>query len=314
MSIRWGFLGAGWIATKALAPAVHNASNATLYAVASQDLKRSSDLGPVKVHATYQELLADPMVDAVYISLTNDVHCEWSIKALNAGKHVLCEKPLAMDSTQVESMIEAATANQRLLVEAVSTRWHPRFIRMVEVIKSGSLGEIQGFDSAFTFPALLEGNYRQDLKKGGGSLFDVGPYLIHSLIAFFGEAMKFELTSVIRNRGESGIDLTTNFDAFINSSIHAKGETSFEKPEMQNLQLSGSLASMNTVGEDAFTSWNTPSALAIGDSVEKFEAVDAYQLMIEDFSSQIRGDDGWLLPQAQSLQAMVILDQLRLAQ
>ena len=313
MSIRWGFLGAGWIATKALAPAVHNASNAALYAVASQDLKRSSALGPVKVHATYEELLADPMVDAVYISLTNDVHCEWSIKALNAGKHVLCEKPLAMDTNQVKSMIQAATANQRFLVEAVWTRWHPRFVRMTEVIKSGSLGEIHQFDSAFTFPGSLEGNYRQDIKKGGGSLFDVGPYVIHSLIAFFGEQMDFGLTSITRNLGETGIDLTTNFDALINSSIQAIGETSFEKSEMQKLHVRGSLAAMNCLANDAFTAWNAPSALAIGDFVENFEAVDAYQLMIEDFSSQIKGDDGWVLPPSQSLRAMTILDQLRLA-
>ena len=313
MSIRWGFLGAGWIATKAIAPAVHNASNAILYAVASQDLKRSSDLGPVKVHATYEELLADPMVDAVYISLTNDVHCEWSIKALNAGKHVLCEKPLAMDADQVDSMIQAATANQCLLVEAVWTRWHPRFKRMTELIKSGSLGEIQGFNSAFTFPAYIEGNYRQDLKKGGGSLFDVGPYVIHSLIAFLGEQMKFELMSITRNRSETGIDLTTNFDALINSSIQAKGETSFEKQEMQKLEISGSLASMQCVGNEAFTSWHALSALQIGDSLENFEAVDAYQLMIEEFGSRIKGENGWVVPLEDSRLAMAILDQLRLA-
>jgi len=312
MSIRWGFLGAGWIATKALAPAVHNASNATLYAVASRDSQRSADLNPTKVYSSYEELLSDPLVDAVYISLTNDVHCEWSIKALNAGKHVLCEKPLAMDANQVESMIQAASANQRLLVEAVWTRWHPRFKRMTEVIKSGSLGEIQGFNSAFTFPASLVGNYRQDLKKGGGSLFDVGPYVIHSLIAFFGEQMKFELTSIARNCGETGIDLTTNFEGLVNGSTLITGETSFEKDESQVLQVNGSTGSIYCPGNDTFTSWRTTSSLQVGNSIENFEPLDAYQLMIEEFGSHIKDQGGWVVPLQDSLRAMSILDQLRL--
>jgi predicted dehydrogenase len=312
MSIRWGFLGAGWIATKALAPAVHNASNATLYAVASRDSQRSADLNPTKVYSSYEELLSDPLVDAVYISLTNDVHCEWSIKALNAGKHVLCEKPLAMDANQVESMIQAASANQRLLVEAVWTRWHPRFKRMTEVIKLGSLGEIQGFNSAFTFPASLVGNYRQDLKKGGGSLFDVGPYVIHSLIAFFGEQMKFELTSIARNCGETGIDLTTNFEGLVNGSTLITGETSFEKDESQVLKVNGSTGSIYCPGNDTFTSWRATSSLQVGNSIENFEPLDAYQLMIEEFGSHIKDEGGWVVPLQDSLRAMSILDQLRL--
>ncbi|MEY4233016.1 MAG: hypothetical protein RL144_1216, partial [Actinomycetota bacterium] len=114
MSIRWGFLGAGYIATNALAPAVHAAKSATLQAVASRDVIRSQSLEPVRVHSTYQDLLDDPDIDAVYISLANHQHCEWSIKALNAGKHVLCEKPIAMNASEARLMADAAEANDRL--------------------------------------------------------------------------------------------------------------------------------------------------------------------------------------------------------
>jgi D-xylose 1-dehydrogenase (NADP+, D-xylono-1,5-lactone-forming) len=183
MSIRWGFLGAGSIATKALRPAVFAAQNATLYAVASRDVARSQSLEPEKIHTSYEDLLNDPDVDAVYISLANDQHCNWSIKALNAGKHVLCEKPIAMNANEARSMADAAKANDRLLVEAVWTRWHPRFIRMVELVRNGAIGEIQSIDSSFTFPGSLEGNYRLIPEMGGGSLFDVGPYPLHAFSA-----------------------------------------------------------------------------------------------------------------------------------
>ena len=89
--MRWGLIGAGWIATKAIAPAMHMAGNAIVQAVASRDARRSEALNPVTVHESYSALLEDPSVDAVYISLPNNLHCEWTIKALKAGKHVLCE-------------------------------------------------------------------------------------------------------------------------------------------------------------------------------------------------------------------------------
>jgi predicted dehydrogenase len=117
--INWGFLGAGWIASKALAPAVHSAKNATLYAVASQDRSRSEKLSPKQIHNSYEDLLADPEIDAVYINLANHQHFDWTLAALAAGKHVLCEKPLALNYVQAQMMAEAAAKNDRLLVEAV---------------------------------------------------------------------------------------------------------------------------------------------------------------------------------------------------
>ena len=311
MSTRWGFLGAGWIAAKALAPAVHNAKNATLYAVASRDLKRATDLNPERVYATYEELLADPKIDAVYISLTNDVHCEWSAKALNAGKHVLCEKPLAMDSFQVQLMADAAITKDRLLVEAVWTRWHPRFVRMVDLVSE--VGDLISIDTAFTFPGSLAGNYRLDPTKGGGSLFDVGPYLAHAVVAITDEQHDLQIISLSRNMSSTGVDLTTSFEVLLKNKLKVTGLTSFEKPETQNLKITGSQTTIEFLGNDAFTSWNSPSSLRIGDRIENFAPVDPYQLMVENFSARINGEESWLLPIAQSMQAMSILDQLRLA-
>jgi D-xylose 1-dehydrogenase (NADP+, D-xylono-1,5-lactone-forming) len=312
MSIRWGFLGAGYIATKALTPAVHAAKNATLQAVASRDVIRSQSLEPVKVHSTYQDLLDDPDIDAVYISLANHQHCEWSIKALQAGKHVLCEKPIAMDANEARLMAEAAKNNNRMLVEAVWTRWHPRFIRMVELVQSGAIGEIKAIDASFTFPGSLEGNYRLAPEMGGGSLFDVGPYPLHAWSALTQGNLKMKINSIQRNTGPTGVDMTTRIDATLNGSITVNALTSFERDEEQQLLVTGSLSSIENIGNDAFTSLRNPSVLKVGESLENFAPVDPYQLMVENFGAQVKGEASWILPVEETIRVMEILDEIAL--
>ena len=173
MTVNWGFLGAGFVASRGLAPAVHASRGADLYAVASRDEQRSATLEPQKVHASYDELLADERVDAVYISLSNSQHIEWVTKSLEAGKHVLCEKPLGLNAVETAAMFDVATRNRRLLIEAVWGRWHPRFARIVDLVTTGSIGEIQHIETAFTFTSEMTDNYRLSPSMGGGALLDV---------------------------------------------------------------------------------------------------------------------------------------------
>ncbi|MSZ55189.1 MAG: gfo/Idh/MocA family oxidoreductase, partial [Actinobacteria bacterium] len=126
MTVNWGFLGAGFVASRGLAPAVHAATGAHLYSVASRDAARSATLEPEMVHQSYSALLEDNRIDVVYISLSNSQHLEWVTKALQAGKHVVCEKPLGMNAMETRSMFDCAAQNGRLLIEAVWGRWHPR--------------------------------------------------------------------------------------------------------------------------------------------------------------------------------------------
>jgi predicted dehydrogenase len=281
-----------------------------LQAVASRDAIRSQSLEPVKVHSTYQDLLDDPDIDAVYISLANHQHCEWSIKALRAGKHVLCEKPIAMNANEARSMADAAQANDRLLVEAVWTRWHPRFIRMIELVRSGAIGEIKSIDSSFTFPGSLEGNYRLIPEMGGGSLFDVGPYPLHAFSALTQGNLKMTLNSVERNTAPTGVDMTTRLDATINNSISAHALTSFEREEEQKLVVTGSLATIENLGNDAFTSLRNLSILKVGDATEKFAPVDPYQLMVENFGARLLGEPSWILPMNETIHVMQVLDEI----
>ena len=317
MIIRWGFLGASWVAKTALVPAVKNATNATLQAVASRNPERSAAFEPTTVHNSYDELLADSNVDAVYISLANHLHCEWVIKALNAGKHVLCEKPLATTSAQARLMAAAADANDRVLVEAVWTRWHPRFSRMVEIVRGGELGELRSIESAFTFPGNFVDNYRTTPEFGGGSLLDVGPYQVHTWVALRGIDSQFNVLELDRNIGPTGIDMTTQVTGHLSSAESARTEVralaSFERPEQQRLVVTGSLKQLECVGNEAFTSWNSASALRIGDRQEDFAPIDPFQVMLQDFGSRVSGESGWLPELSESIRVMEILDQIRLA-
>jgi predicted dehydrogenase len=310
-TIRWGLIGAGWIATKAIAPAMHAQPNAVVQAVASSDPKRAKLLNPITIHQSYEALINDPLVDAVYISLPNHLHCQWSVKALNAGKHVLCEKPFAMNVSEVESMIKAARENDRLLVEAVSSRWHPRMIRLIDYVKAGIIGQVISIHSSFTFPASIEGNYRLTPAMGGGALFDVGVYPLHAITALVGDDASVEIKNYDVKVGPTGIDLTSRWQMQINNSITASGLASFEMPENQSLIVRGEKESIELIGAQAFTSWHSASTLRLGQKEEEFEAVDAYGLMIENFGKRIHDQESWVLPLETSLAVQKMISQLQ---
>lgn len=310
-TIHWGLLGAGWIATKAIAPAMHSADNAIVQAVASRDSKRAKALNPVTIHENYDALINDPLVDAVYISLPNHLHSEWSVKALNAGKHVLCEKPFAMNASEVEAMAKAAQENNRVLVEAVGSRWHPRVVRFVEYVLAGNIGDIISIDASFTFPASIEGNYRLSKVMGGGALFDVGIYPLHAIAALTNGSAHTVIESCETNIGPSGVDLTSKWKMRLNGSISATGLASFEEPENQSLVVRGTKETIEMVDRDAFTSWHSPSSLKIGERIEEFEPCDSYKLMIENFGRRVHGEESWVLPIETSLWVQKSLDLLR---
>ena len=291
-----------------MAPAVHATSNASLYAVASRDQDRSATLEPQVVHRSYQDLINDPMVDAVYISLTNAQHKEWVLAALNAGKHVLCEKPLAMNASEVGTMLDAATRNNRLLVEAVWTRWQPRMQRMAQIVKSGELGEVTGISSAFTFQGDLTNNYRLDPSLGSGALLDVGVYQAHLWLMLLNEDVSFSIESVERTMGDTGVDLTTRAQLQLNNSVTAHLVSSFDLPPQQHIEVTGTTATMRTGEGEAFTLWKQPSTLLIGETAEHFEADDAFALMVHGVSVAIEAGKPTIFPAASSLRAAEITD------
>jgi len=311
MSVNWGFIGAGVVATKALAPAVRSARNANLYAVASRDISRALNLSPSCVYDNYDELINDPKVEAIYISLPNNVHASIASRALMAGKAVLCEKPLTMNYQESEELVKVSKASSSLLVEAIWFRWHPRLIKACQQIAAGVIGEITQIDAAFTYVNNNKGNYRFDPALGGGALLDLGPYPLHLIASLFGSEARVELLTVNQDIGPSGVDLVTTGSALINGSVRFNFNLSFVGQLSQEISISGSKGKIKFLEGQAFTNWNEPSTLLVNDEIYSFESVDAYQLMVEAVSDVILGKPAWIPPHSESLFVMGLIDQIK---
>ncbi|HMC68140.1 MAG TPA: Gfo/Idh/MocA family oxidoreductase, partial [Mycobacteriales bacterium] len=252
MTVRWGFLGAGFIARQALAPAVHSADGVVLQAVAARDLDRARGLEPAgAVYTSYDALLLDDDVDAVYISLTNDVHAQWAIAAMRAGKHVLCEKPLAMNAAQVRDMTAVAAETGSLLVEASWYRWHPRVRRAQAELAAGRIGRVRHVTAGFTFDGKLTGNYRLEVGRGGGALYDVGCYAVSAALWAFGSAPR-EVTAR-QQLGPSGVDLVTEAVLEFEGG-EAEIRAGITEPPHQWLVITGDQGEIE-FRDAAYTSW-----------------------------------------------------------
>ena len=331
--IRWGFLGAGFVATQALAPAVHAASGASLQAVAARSRDRAAALGPVTAYDDYAAVLADPLVDAVYISLTNEQHLPWAVAAMRAGKAVLCEKPLALTAAEVLELTAVSAQTGQLLVEASWYRWHPRVLLAQATL--AQIGPVQHVCAGFTFAGELAGNYRLDPQRGGGALYDVGCYAVSACLWAVGRGLPDAVTAqaVI---GPSGVDLATqlllDWDGATAGGVTAGGvtaggvtaggvtaggvtaevQTGIDREQGQWLVITGAEGVLE-LRDAPYTAWkNDVTQLWISDGRSTrrvgVPATDAYQLMVENISSVLAGGAGWVLPLAESSQTAAVLD------
>lgn len=304
MTVRWGFVGAGWIARAALAPAVHAADGAVLQAVAARDPARAAALGPVgRVYDDYAGVVSDPSVDAVYVALHNDAHLPWVLAALAAGKHVLCEKPLGMSATEVEQMVAAAEAADRLLVEATWSRWHPRTRRAQALLRSGALGTVRTVDAGFVFDGVAPDNYRLRPEHGGGALYDLGAYALGAPLWVVPDEEPV-VVSAHADLAPTGVDLTMVATLQMGGAT-ASVRCSVAEADRQWIVVEGDGGRL-VLADPAFTSrWQT-STMSVrdvaGERVEEFGPVDPYQVMVEEVGRALRGDAGaWILPLTESL-------------
>lgn len=310
MALRWGVLGAGWIVQTATAQAIHSAPSARLAAVASRDIERAKSVEPERAYETYEDLIADDSIDAVYIALANDQHAPWIHHAIDAGKHVLCEKPLTLSADETRSAFEAADAAGVLLVEAAWSMWHPRMQRIVELSSTGAIGEIDEFLGTFTFDGVPEGNYRLDPRLGGGALFDIGVYPLHALVGCLPHLPDFR-PNVQRVLGGLGVDLTTKARLESPDGRRASLVASFAMPESQRLYVRGQGAEIRVPDDQAFTTWKVATSLRVADTVEEFAPTDAYRDMFEAVSGRILGRSDWVLSASASTRVAAFVDALR---
>jgi predicted dehydrogenase len=208
--LRWGVLSTASIAREKVIPGIQRADRCRVVAIASRDGFRAAEvareMGIPTAHGSYESLLADKNVDAVYIPLPNHLHAEWAIAAARAGKHVLCEKPLALTSADAERMVEVADGEGVRLMEAFMYRLHPSWVAVRELVASGRIGRLVAVQSWFSYFNDDPANIRNIRAAGGGALYDIGCYNVNlSRMLFEGEPTRVE-ASLIRDP-ESGVDL-----------------------------------------------------------------------------------------------------------
>ncbi|MEO8251921.1 MAG: Gfo/Idh/MocA family oxidoreductase, partial [Chloroflexota bacterium] len=190
--LRWGILGTAGIAREKVIPGIQGADRCRIVAIASRNAARASEVareaGIPTAHGSYEALLADPNVDAVYIPLPNHLHAEWSIAAARAGKHVMCEKPLALTAADAERMIEVAERQGVRLMEAFMYRLHPSWVAVRELVASRRIGRLMAVQSWFSYFNDDPANIRNIRAFGGGALYDIGCYCVNlSRMLFAGE-------------------------------------------------------------------------------------------------------------------------------
>jgi D-xylose 1-dehydrogenase (NADP+, D-xylono-1,5-lactone-forming) len=280
-------LGAAWIADRAVLPAIKASSNGRLVAIASRDEERARELasryGIARVSATYEAVLADPEVDAVYIPLVNTLHKEWSLRAFAAGKHVLCEKPLGMNAGEAEDMAAAAGAAGVHLMEAFMYRFQPRTRAFVE-----GLRDPMHLHATFGFSIDDKANYRLNPTLGGGALLDVGCYTVSVARWIFGEP-----DDVCARARIDGVDMTVHGLLHFPGGQTASVWASFESPEEQELTV---------VGKDARHRLEQPFS---------HMEPDPYRLMVESFGDSVINDRPVAIPLSDSIANMGVLDAMK---
>ena len=211
--LRWGVMSTADIALKKVIPGMRRAGRTAVVAIASRDEPRAraaaTELGIPRAHGSYEALLADPEVDAVYIPLPNHLHAEWTIAAVRAGKHVLCEKPLAMTSADAERMVRAAQDAGVHLMEAFMYRHHPSWVAVVELVRAGRIGRLQSVQSWFSYYNDDPANIRNILDAGGGALYDIGCYNV-SLSRLLFDAEPNDVQASVTRDPATGTDVLTS--------------------------------------------------------------------------------------------------------
>ena len=239
--LNWGLLSTARI-NRALIPPLRASKRNHLLAVASRSQESAEAFAKKwkipRAHGSYEALLADPEIDVIYNSLPNHLHAEWMIKALEAGKHVLCEKPLALTVGDVDAIADAAKIHGRVVAEAFMYRHHPQTLKAQELVESGSLGTLKLLRGSFTYEMKREGNIRSEPEMGGGSIWDVGCYPISYMRAVFGaeplEVFGWQLT------GPTGIDDTFVGQLRFAGDVFGQFDSSFVIPLHVYMEFVGS--------------------------------------------------------------------------
>ena len=318
---RFGVLGVSHFAVKKMIPAMQAARDTPVVAIASRDRARAEAaagaLGIAKAYGSYEELLADPDIDAVYNPLPNHLHVPWAERAAAAGKHVLVEKPVARDAAEARRLLEIRDAYGVLICEAAMVRVQPRWLAVRELVRNGKLGELRGFMGTFGYDLTYRDNVRYKPDMGGGVLLDVGFYPV-TMSRFCFDAEPTAVLAHCDRESADGVDVLTS-----GVLRFPRGQAVFtcgmQLAPVQRAQLLGSKGHI-----DLLHAWNPapdrPSLLVLETSANleaptaeriEFVPTNQYSILVELFARAARGGGPAPIALEDSIKNMIVLDALR---
>jgi predicted dehydrogenase len=299
--VGWGLLSTARINAKLL-PGLQAATGAEAVAVASRQQSRAEaqarEYGIPRPYGDYDQLLADPAVEAVYIPLPNSMHIDWTMRALEAGKHVLCEKPLSRRAAEVERAFDLAEAQDRLLMEAFMYRHHPQTARLRELVEAGAVGRLRLIRGAFSFFARDQADVRLSTALDGGSLMDVGCYCLNAARMLAGEP---GLVSAQQRTGGDGVDVALVATLSFPNEVLGHFDAGLALADRDELEVVGEEGALFL--DDPWHCRRAVIEVRRPDGVERIELApaDPYQLEVENFSAAIRGEAEPLLGRADAV-------------
>jgi predicted dehydrogenase len=316
--VKWGVLGAARIALNKVIPAMQSSEWSEVVAIASRDIgnaqRSAAEMSIPKAYGSYEELIEDPAIEAIYNPLPNHLHVPWSIRAAEAGKHVLCEKPIALSVAEALKLMEARDRTGMKIGEAFMVRTHPQWLRAREIVRSGEIGELRAIAAAFSYYNRDPKNVRNVLEWGGGALMDVGCYPIVTSRLLFGEEPR-RVCGLIERDSDFGIDRLTSaiLDFPSGQSVFT---CSTQLVPYQRMQIFGTRGRIEI--EIPFNAPpDRPCRIAIdsgadvfgsGKRLEEFEVCDQYTIQGDLFSQAIRQGGDVPTPLEESVLNMAVIE------
>jgi predicted dehydrogenase len=315
--VKWGVLGAASIAVRKVIPAMQKGAYSEITAIASRDRKKAeeaaSKLGIPKAYGSYEDLLNDREIGAVYNPLPNHLHVPWSIKAAEAGKHVLCEKPISLSVAEAKTLLVARDRTGVKIGEAFMVKTHPQWLRAREIIRSGAIGKLQSAMCVFSYFNRDAANVRHKVDWGGGGLMDIGCYPITMSRFIFGEEPT-RVAGTLQRDPDFGTDRLASaiLEFPSGQSVFTTGTQSAYFQRMHFLGASGRV--------EIEIPWNAPNdrpcRIFVGElmggapKVEEFPVVDQYTIQGDEFSRAVRGERDVPVPLEDAIKNMAVIEAL----
>ena len=326
MAFRWGVLGVSGFAQRQMIPALAAGRDMVVAGIASRVPERAETaaraLGIARAYSSYEALVADPAIDGVYIPLPNHLHVPWSIKAAEAGKHVLCEKPIALHAAEAQRLIDARDRCGVLIQEAAMVRLHPRWLAARELVRKGKIGELSGFVGTFAYKLASRANVRWDPSMGGGALLDVGFYPVTTSRFCFDDEPIAAAATIDRDPGD-GSGGPSGVDRLVAGTLRfPRGTATFicgmQLKPYQRVDLMGTLGRIE-IGN----AWNPPAdrpsrlVLDTAPHLEQpepeaidFDPCNQYTILAELFARAAQEGAPAPIPLEDSVRNMAVLDAL----